>query len=209
MRMFNKSLISVSALLALGALGCGDNAEETPAPVNQPDSGVSGGGGMDAGININGCNTLPIVGSVKLCMQPNGQNGYQTCVGGVAQGAFNPISFGGDGGATQLPFDGGFTLTDGGIKIGDATIPLDSGLFTGPCPAPFQCNTTLGAFASLVGAPPGGGVCTKDTANIFSADFQPPACTASGQCDLGAQKGMCIANPLEAGKFVCLKGCSQ
>jgi hypothetical protein len=180
MRMFNKSLFSVSALLALGALGCGDSGEESNTPVNQPDSGP-GITTMDGGINLNQCQTVfGITG--KLCTQANGQQGYQTCVNNMPQGPCNPISFGGDGGVGQLPFDGGFTLTDGGIKIGDATINIEAG--TLKCPASFQCSP-LGSGAGLPAS-----YCTAD--GIF-----PPACTTPGSaCMVGTANGSCQAVPL-------------
>jgi hypothetical protein len=180
MRMFNKSLISVSALLALGALGCGDSGDDTPnTPVNQGDSGVGGGTGMDAGINLNQCQTVfGITG--KLCTQANGQQGYQTCVGGVPQGACNPISLGGDGGTTgQLPFDAA-ALFDGALP------QLEAGAIK--CPTGYKCGILAQGF----------GACVEENAQplpIVNIAF-PPSCTTAGtSCSLGSESAQCQAVP--------------
>jgi len=128
MRMFKNSLtVSMSALLAMGALACGDDTTDpTPAPTPTPDAGPVGTG-MDAG-------ACPAAG--RTCNTATGQIGFQSCANGV-YGACTAIPIP-DGGIGNL-FDAA-ALFDGGIP------QIEAG--TIKCKDPLMCSD---AFKGIVG----------------------------------------------------------
>jgi hypothetical protein len=150
--------------------------------------------GDDAGLTgIDDCHELPLVGSARLCVLPNGSQGYQKCSAGAPVGACTGFSLGdsglsgfGDAGgfssydagttdAESPLLDGGFTLGDGGFQM------LDAGKLE--CPSGLVCNRSL---AQNFGLPiaycepaPGGALA-------------PPGCsTVSASCMVGSATGTC------------------
>jgi hypothetical protein len=196
---------------------------QNDAAVIAGDAGTGLPPANDGGVAAGSCQSIFNLPPSALCTTTAGAQGYRTCQNNVPVGDCIPLPtlgdaglgglFGdaglggllgdaglgglfGDGGLSGILADSGLTFGEGGVMLGDATIPmLEAG--TIKCQAPLTCLETFKSFT--------GGISTCAPAGAFL----PPAgdCTmASGACKLEGAMGSCIGVPLVGN--LCLVPCN-